>query len=410
MLRHHCGRDVRELAVHGGQPVRTSPMPGWPHFDDEDVAAVRDVLASGQVNYWTGDQGRAFEVEFASTVGSRHAVAVANGTVALEIALRAIGVGPGDDVIVPAATFIATASAVVTCGARPVVADVDPMTQCLTADSAAQVINERTKAVIVVHLAGHPAAMDPLVTLTRRRGLVLVEDCAQALGAKYRGRNVGTFGDIAAWSFCQDKILTTGGEGGAITTHNERLWRRCWEMKDHGKSHTAVHQRQHRDGFRWLHESFGTNGRMTEMQAAVGRSQLKKLEAWVRQRRSNAEVLIDALRDEPALRVNAPPPECEHAYYKFYTHLRPERLARGWDRNRVVGAIAAEGVPCLHGGCTEIYREVAFRDIAGVPAELPNAARLGRTSLMLLTHPTLSTADMADVAAAVRKVLRKATA
>lgn len=408
----HGGPDLAtsELAVHGGPPVRSTPMPGWPRFDEEEIAAARDVLISGNVNYWTGDQGRAFETEFASMVGSRYAVALSNGTVALEIALRALGIGAGDEVIVPAATFIGTAAAVVTCGARPVVADVDPATQCLTAATAAPLISGRTKALMVVHLAGHPADMDPLIALARRHGLRLVEDCAQAHGARYRGRNVGTFGDIAAWSFCQDKILTTGGEGGAITTHDELLWRRCWEIKDHGKSHSAVHRHNGREGYRWLHESFGTNARMTEMQAAVGRSQLKKLEAWVRQRRSNAEVLIDALRGEPALRIHEPGPEFEPSYYKFYAHVRPERLDSGWDRDRVVRAIAAEGVPCLHGGCTEIYRELAFRDIKGTPRELPTAARLGRTSLMLLTHPTLDTEDMVDIASAVTKVMRKATA
>jgi dTDP-4-amino-4,6-dideoxygalactose transaminase len=401
---------MSELAIHGGQPIRTAPVPTWPHFDEDDLAAAQHVLASGKVNYWTGDQGRCFETEFADALGVRYAVAVANGTVALEIALRALGVRPGDDVVVPAATFIATAAAVVACGARPVMADVDASTQCLTAETAAAALSEHTRAIIVVHLAGHPADMEPLLALAKRHDLFVIEDCAQAHGAKYRGRNVGTFGDIAAWSFCQDKILTTGGEGGAVTTYREELWRRTWALKDHGKSLAEVHRTRHHLGFRWLHESFGTNARMTEIQAAIGRSQLKKLDAWVRQRQSNASVLIEALSDEPALRVHDPPPELEHSYYRFYLHVRPRRLADGWNRDRLVAAILAEGVPCLHGGCTEIYRERAFRDIPGVPKRLPVAADLGRTSIALLTHPTLSVADMTDVAHAVTKVLREATA
>jgi dTDP-4-amino-4,6-dideoxygalactose transaminase len=402
---------MSRLAIDGGRPVRTSPMPGWPRFDEEDLDTVREVLASGRVNYWTGDHGRRFEAEFAEAVGVRHAVAVCNGSVALELALRAVGVGRDDEVIVPAATFIATAGAVVARGARPVVVDVDAGSQCLTAETVRPALTGRTVAIIVVHLAGHPADLDPLAELAARHGLRIVEDCAQAHGAGYRGRAVGSLGDIAAWSFCQDKIMSTAGEGGAITTSDDQLWRRCWELKDHGKSWDAVHdERPRRPGFRWVHESFGTNARLTEVQAAVGRNQLRKLGSWVKQRNANANVLLDAVRDQPAVRMHEPPADVEHAYYKFYAHLRPERLAPGWSRDRVVAAVAAEGVPCLHGGCAEIYRELAFRTVRGTPAELPVAAELGRTSLMLLVHPTLTLSDAADTADALDKVLREATA
>ncbi|TWP52409.1 DegT/DnrJ/EryC1/StrS aminotransferase family protein [Lentzea tibetensis] len=398
------------LAVDGGTPVRTTPMPSWPYFADADLEAALKVLASGRVNYWTGAHGRAFEAEFAAATGTSHAVAVCNGTVALELALRAVGVQRGDEVIVPAATFIATASAVVACGGRPVVVDVDPASACLTADTVGEAITARTKAVVVVHLAGHPADIVPVLELARAHGLRVVEDCAQAHGAVHFGRKVGSLGDIAAWSFCHDKILTTAGEGGAVTTSDETLWRRCWEMKEHGKGWSAVHEREHPPGYRWLHESFGTNARMTEVQAAVGRSQLGMLDTWVARRRANAGVLLRALAGQPAVRVAEPPEGVEHSYYKFTAQLRPEQLAAGWTRDRVVEAVRAEGVPCLHGGCAEIYRERAFAAVPGTPAELPVAARLGRTSLMLLVHPTLSDADMADTAAALTKVLEVVTA
>jgi len=398
------------LAINGGNAVRTSPMPSWPYFDDTDIESARQVLASGRVNYWTGDHGRAFESEFAVAAGTDHAVVVSNGTVALELALRALGVGRGTEVVVPAATFIATAGAVVTCGALPVVADVDSATGCVTADTVAAVLTERTVAVIVVHLAGHPADMDAIVALARSRGLFVVEDCAQAHGARYRGRPVGGLGDIAAWSFCQDKILTTAGEGGAITTSDELLWRRCWEGKDHGKSWSAVHAQAGSSGFRWVHESFGTNARMTEVQAATGRNQLRRMDRWVGRRGENARVLIEALRSEPAVRITEPAAHVGHAYYKFLAYLRPERLAEGWDRDQVVRAVRAEGVPCLQGGCMEIYRERAFDSVPGTPTELPVAAELGRTAFTLLVHPTLTMSDMADTAAAVSKVLVEATA
>lgn len=398
------------LAVDGGDAVRTTPMPTWPHFDDADLESARAVLASGRVNYWTGEHGRAFEAEFAAAVGTTHAVVVANGTVALELALRALGVTAGAEVVVPAATFIATASAVVACGARPVVADVDLTTGCVTADTVAAVLTDRTVAVVVVHLAGHPVDLHDVLVLARSRGVYVVEDCAQAHGARYRGRPVGGLGDIAAWSFCQDKILSTAGEGGAITTSDHGLWLRCWEAKDHGKSWSAVHVQPRPPGFRWLHESFGTNARMTEVQAAIGRNQLLGLDGWVRRRRANARVLLDALRSEPAVRLVEPAADVEHAYYRFLAYLRPERLAPGWDRDRVVRAVQAEGVPCLHGGCMEIYRERAFDDVPGRPTDLPVAAELGRTAFVLLVHPTLTEPDMADTAAAVSKVLAEATA
>lgn len=400
---------MSRLAIDGGAPVRATPMPGWPAFDEDDVRAVRDVLRSGRVNYWTGEHGRSLEIEFAAAVGARHAVVVSNGTVALELALAAIGIGPGDEVIVPSATFIATAAAVVACGATPVVVDVDRASQCLTAATVEPAITARTVAVVVVHLAGHPADMTPLVALAARHGLRVVEDCAQAHGARYRQRPVGSIGDIAAWSFCQDKILTTAGEGGAVTTSDEELWRRCWERKDHGKSWSATREPAAQPGFRWLHDRFGTNARLTEAQAAIGRNQLRRLGAWTARRGANAAVLADALRDQPAARWSQPPVDVTHAYYKFYAHVRVERLAAGWTRDRVVAAVAAEGVPCLHGGCAEIQRERAFRERGLPQPSLPVAAELGRTSIMLLVHPTLGPADMADTADALVKVLTAAT-
>lgn len=397
------------LAAHGGQPLRRTPMPGWPHFGVDEIRAASEVLVSGRVNYWTGEEGRRLEEEFARWSGVEHAVAVANGTVALELALHALDLGPGDEVIVPAATFIATASAVVAVGAVPVVVDVDPESQCLTPETVRPALSDRTAAIVVVHLAGWAADTAGLVELTRPRGIRVVEDCAQAHGARRDGRPVGTAGDIAAWSFCQDKIMTTAGEGGAVTTNDETLWRRCWERKDHGKSHAAVNSTDHPPGFRWLHHSFGTNGRMSEVQAAVGRRQLSKLPEWVARRRHLAALLRDGLEDLDALRLPSPPPSVEHAWYRFWAHVRPERLAPGWSRDRVVSAVAAEGVPVSHGGCTEIHREKAFDEAGRVADPVVTAADLGRTSIVFPVHPTLRDEDVEDLVAAVRKVLLVAT-
>jgi dTDP-4-amino-4,6-dideoxygalactose transaminase len=336
---------------------------------------------------------------------ARYAVALDNGTVALELALRAVGVRPGDEVIVPARTFVATASAAVAVGATPKVVDVDRDSGAMTADTVKQAVTDKTKAIVPVHLAGWPAPMRELKALAEEIGAKVVEDCAQAHGAQLDGRNVGTYGDAAAWSFCQDKILTTAGEGAMVTTDDERVWRHVWEYKDHGKSYDAVYNRKHEPGFKWLHESFGTNARMTEVQAAIGRKALEKLEDWSATRRNHAKTLDEGLQDVEALRVTTPPANVRHAYYKYYAYVRPERLEDGWTRDKIMRAITAEGIPALSGSCSEIYLEKAF-DQTGRPQErLPIAKELGETSLLVHVHPTLTANDIEDTVAAIRKVM-----
>ena len=391
--------------IDGGIPVSAVTFPPWPFFSDDEVSAVSTVLRSGRVNYWTGDEGREFEKEFAAYTGSDYAVALANGTVALEMALRALRIGPGDEVITTCRTFIASASCIVMTGATPVLADVDPVSQNITADTIRPCITPRTRAVICVHLAGWPCDMDQIMDLAREYGLKVIEDCAQAHGATYKGRPVGSLGDVAAFSFCQDKIMTTGGEGGMLTTNDESLWRRAWEYKDHGKSFDTVYHTIKPSGFRWLHESFGTNGRLTEMQSAIGRLQLAKLPDWSRVRRRHAATLTEGFSRIPALRLTVPPPEIGHAWYKYYVFIRPECLADGWNRNRIMEAVMAEGIPCYSGSCGEIYREKAFVNYGLGPVNrLPVARQLAETSLMFLVHPTLSDRDMADTVKAVEKV------
>ena len=398
------------LAVDGGRPVRSRPLPPWPHFDEEQIEAATSVLRSGRVNYWTGETGRAFEQEFAAAVGTQHAIAVANGTLALELALHALGIGPGDEVIVPCRTFVATGGAVALRGAAAVFADVDPVSQNITAETIKAVLTPRTRAVIVVHLAGWPCDMDPIMALAARHGLKVIEDCAQAHGATYQGRAIGSLGDMAAFSFCQDKIITTAGEGGMVTTNDSRLWEIAWSYKDHGKSWDAVYHRQHATAFRWLHESIGTNWRLTELQSAIGRVALQRLPAWVAARRRNADLLHAMLAQQPALRTDLPPDGFGHSYYKFYAFLNPELLKDGWTRDRVVFALQAEGIPCGSGTCPEIYLEKAFDGYPTRPAQrLPVAKELGETSLMFVVHPTLSDDDMRDTGRAVEKVLRAAT-
>ncbi len=381
----------------------------WPQFDSEQIDAATRVLASGKVNTWTGQESRSFEQEYASWCGTRHAIAMANGSLALSAAYLAIGLGPGDELITTPRTFIATASSALLLGAKPVFADVDRESGAITAATIEPLITPRTKAISVVHLGGWPADMPSICALARAYGLAVVEDCAQAHGARIDGQSVGSFGDVAAWSFCQDKILTTAGEGGMVTTNSADLWDAMWSFKDHGKTHAAVFGREHPPGFRWLHERFGSNFRLTELQSAIGRIQLQRLPEWTSARTRNALLLAEALADLPAVRVPMPPEDIEHAWYKFYAFVQPAALADGWNRDRLLNEIAALGYPALSGSCSEIYLERCFQEAGLAPAErLPVARELGDTSLMFLVHPTITPEQMAAYADTVRSVVKRA--
>ena len=396
----------------------------WPSFTAEEADAVHRVLLSNKVNYWTGTECREFEKEFAAWTGTSYAVALANGTLALDLALKALDIGPGDEVVVTPRTFIASVSCVVNAGAIPVFADVDANSGNLTAQTIAAVLTPRTKAVICVHLAGWPCDMGPIMALAAQHGLKVIEDCAQAHGARYKGRSVGSIGHVGAWSFCQDKIMTTGGEGGMVTTNDEAVWRAMWSFKDHGKSYEAVYERQHPPGFRWLHESFGTNWRMLEMQAVIGRIQLRRMADWTRQRQANAarlsQVLMPFAGEDGAVRLPAfgcascpgqcGAAGCEHAQYKFYAYVRPENLATGWSRDRIIEAINAEGVPCYQGSCSEVYLEKAFDGTGWRPQDrLPVAKTLGETSIMFLVHPTLTDTEVAKTCQVIKTVMTEAS-
>lgn len=386
-----------------------TPFSPWPSYSEDEIAAVGEVLRSGKVNYWTGSEGREFEKEYAAALGCRHAIAVANGTVALDLALLALGVGAGDEVIVTSRTFLASVSSIVNCGARPVFADIERDSQNISVDTIRAVLSPRTRAIICVHLAGWPCEMDAIMALAHEHGLKVIEDCAQAHGALYKGRPVGTFGHIGAWSFCQDKIISTGGEGGLVNTDDEALWQRMWSYKDHGKSWDAIYKRQHPPGFRWLHESFGTNWRLTEMQSVLGRMQLQRLPSWQAARLANARAIWQAARACPGLRVPHIPEHIQHACYKCYVFVEPEQLHAGWDRDRIMQAINERGVPCYSGSCSEVYLEKAFDGTDLRPAQrLPVAVELGQTSLMFLVHPTLTAEQVALSCQVLREVMQLA--
>ncbi len=387
----------------------SSPAP-WPFYPEDEVAAATDVLKSGKVNYWTGDICRHFEKEYAAYVGVPYAVAVSNGTVALELALYALGIGEGDEVITTSRTYIATASCAVMRGALPVPVDVDRDSQNISPVAIKKAITPKTRAIIVVHLAGWPCDMDAIMEIARLHDLKVIEDCAQANGATYNGKPIGSFGHASAFSFCQDKIITTGGEGGMFVTHDETVWKRAWAYKDIGRSYDAVYNREHPPGFRWLTETFGTNWRLTEFQAAIGRLQLKKLNEQIKIRNKNAAILTKELSPLAGLRIPLPAANIGHAYYKYYAFIKPEKLKKDWSRDRIIHELNELGVPCFSGSCSEIYLEKAFETLPSKPKErLPVAKELGETSLMFLVHPTLDEKYMVTVANEIKKVIESAT-
>lgn len=385
------------------------PFSPWPSFTQEEADAVHRVLLSNKVNYWTGQEGREFEREFAHFAEAEYAIAVANGTVAIDLALKGLNVGPGDEVIVTSRTFLASASSIVTAGAIPVFADVDRDSQNITAATVAEKITPHTRAILAVHLAGWPCELDELMALAQQHSLYLIEDCAQAHGARYKGKSVGAIGHVGCWSFCQDKIISTGGEGGMVTTNDRALWQAMWAYKDHGKNWEAVYERQHPPGFRWLHDSFGTNWRLTEMQSVIGRIQLSRMSKWHRSRVDNAERIREAARQSGGLRVPEHPAYIEHAAYKCYVFVEPDKLKPGWDRDRIMGAIGAEGVPCMSGSCSEVYLEKAFDDTGWRPQQpLPVAKELGETGLMFLCHPTLTEQEIDKTCQVLQSVMQNA--
>lgn len=387
-----------------------TPFSPWPSYTEEEAETVRNVLLSNKVNYWTGNECRQFEKEFADWLDCNHAIALANGTLALDLALKAIDICKGDEVITTPRTFLASASCIVNAGARPVFADVDLNSQNITAESISKVITDKTKAVIVVHLAGMPAEMDEIMTLSKQHGFYVIEDCAQAHGAIYKGRSVGTIGHIGAWSFCQDKIMTTGGEGGMVTTNDSTLWSKMWSYKDHGKSFDAIYNKEHPPGFRWVHESFGTNWRMTEIQAAIGRIQLGYMNQWTKVRNHNSALLDESVKDLDAIRLVTVPEYSTHARYKHYMFINEKRLADGWCRDRIIDELNMKGVPAYHGSCSEVYLEKAFDNTSFRPRQrLVNAKKLGESSLMLLVHPTITCNEMSLACKSLREVMTVAT-
>lgn len=387
-------------------------MGGWPVYTDEEIDAVTGVLRSGKVNAWTGPDVFAFETEYCDYTGAAHAIAMANGSVTLDTALRILDIQPGDEVIVTPRSFVASASCVLLAGGIPVFADIDPDSQNITPETIAPLITSRTVGILPVHLAGWPCDMDGILALARAHNIWVIEDCAQAHGAMIGERHVGTLGEFGSYSFCQDKIISTGGEGGMLLTDNPELWSRAWSFKDHGKGYATVFEKDHQPGFRWLHDSGpGTNLRMAGPSAAIGRIQLSRLAETRAHRTRNALTLAEILSGSSALRVPVPPQSLTHAYYRFYAFVRPEAMADSWSRDRILAEIAESGLPAFSGSCSEIYREAMFRDRGlGPDKPLPVARQLGETSLAFLVDTTWEQERIIELAEKVASIADRSLA
>ena len=382
----------------------------WPKFYREDIEEVSQVLCSGKVNYWTGNKGKEFEKKFADYVGTSNAIALSNGTVALTAAYLSLGLGEGDEFITTPRTFIATTSSGILLRAKPIFADVDINSGCISAKAIEPLITKKTKVISVVHLGGWPANMEEICDLAKDKGIYVLEDCSQAHGAKIRGKSVGGFGNVATWSFCQDKIMTTGGEGGMITTNSSNIYSQIWEYKDHGKSLEAIENTKNKKGFKWLHESFGTNYRMTELQSSIGLLQLQKMMEWNNLRTKNAMIIFEAIENIPCVRVPLPNKNFKHAWYKFYAYIKPQNLLSDWSRDRVIHEITSRGFPAFSGSCSEIYLEKCFKNNKiGPKNRLCNARLLGETSIVFLVHPTISYTEIIKYSEVIAKVLKLAS-
>lgn len=382
----------------------------WPYYEADEIEAATQTLSSGKVNYWTGELGRQFEVAYAKDVGKQYGIALANGTVALELALRVLGVRVGDEVIVASRSYVASASCVLLVDATPIFADVDIDSGNISAEMIAPLITKKTKAIIPVHVGGWPCDMPAIMALANQHNIMVIEDCAQAHGAYIAGKPVGAWGHAAIFSFCQDKIISTGGEGGMLLLDDESAYKQAWAYKDIGRSYDAVYHQQHSVGFRWLTESAGSNFRMTEFQAAIGLKQLEKLPCWVEKRNANAEAIIDTLKQFDFIDVPMPHQigGNQHAYYRLYAKVKPDANIVGLSgealRNFLINKLTTSGVPCFFGSCAEIYREKLFINIA--PKErLPNAAIFSDSAFCFLVHHTITSEQMNLMTNNIKQVL-----
>jgi len=388
-------------------------------YTSKQIKKVSIVLKMNKTNYWTGNECKKFEKEFSNYHGNKYSVAVSNGSVALEIALKALNLKKTDKVIVTPRSFIISASCVLNLGLKPIFADVDDNGN-LSIEGIKLAYNKNVKAIILVHLNGLSCDMDPILNFAKKNKIYLIEDCSQAHGAVYKNKKVGSFGDISTWSFCQDKIISTGGEGGMISTNNKKLWLKCWSLKDHGKNYQSVFHKKHKTGFRWLHDDLGSNYRMTEMQAAIGREQLKLLDQQIKKRNFIAKLYLNELKDfyqkynilkKPDFKCETCPlkdsekkcNKCVHSFYRLNLFINKKKI----NLTKLIEKINNNNIKCNIGSCPEIYREKIFKKLKIYPKKrLQNAKLLGEISIMFPINPYKKIKKVKEETKVIGKILK----
>lgn len=388
------------------------PYPKWPSYENDEIQVALNTLLSGNVNYWTGNLGKEFEQAYANYVGCQYGIALSNGTVALELALRSLGVGVGDEVIVASRSYVASASCVLIVGATPVFSDVDADSGNISATTIEPLINHRTKAIIPVHVGGWPCDMQNIMDLAKKHNLFVIEDCAQAHGAKINHIPVGSWGHASIFSFCQDKIITTGGEGGMLLLNDVDAFKKAWAYKDIGRSYDAVFNRNHPEGFKWLTESTGSNYRMTEFQAAIGLRQLSKLDAWIDRRNSIATSMISIMKQFKFIEAPVVPEGYKNAFYRLYVKVNPQFvLSKNKTQNLrdfMIKEFNTNGVPCFVGSCAEIYLEKLFQQGGFYPPNrYQNARNFSDNACCFLVHPTINDEQLKDISIRMQETLEK---
>ena len=395
-------------------------MTSYPTFNSLVIKKVEKVLRSGRVNYWTGNQCKKFEKEFSNYLGNKYSVAVSNGSVALEIALKALNLNKDDEIIVTPRSFVISASCVLNLGLKPIFSDVDDNGN-LSIEGIKKVFNKNTKVIIAVHLNGLVCDLDPILKFVKKRNIFLIEDCSQAHGAVYKDKKAGSFGDISTWSFCQDKIISTGGEGGMISTNKKKLWLKIWSLKEHGKNYNDVFFKKHKLGFKWLHSDLGSNHRMTEMQAAIGRDQLKFLDKQIKKRNLLANIYLNLLREfyekknileTPDFKCQTCPfktqikrcNKCLHSFYRLNLFINKKFI----NRNKLLYQLNKLKINCGVGSCPEIFKEKIFKKLKIYPKyKLLNAKLLGETSLTFPINPNKKIAQIKKEVKIIKTILTK---
>jgi dTDP-4-amino-4,6-dideoxygalactose transaminase len=381
-------------------------------YSNKQIDSVIKVLKKNKTNYWTGSEGRKFEKEFSNYHNTKYSVTVSNGSIALEIALKALNLKKNTKVIVTPRSFVISASCVVNLGLKPTFADVDNNGN-LSIDGIEKVFDKNVKAIIVVHLNGLPCDLDPILKFVKKKKIYLIEDCSQAHGAVYKNKRVGSFGHISTWSFCQDKIISTGGEGGMISTNNKKLWLKCWSIKDHGKNYKSVFYKKHKTGFKWLHDEIGSNYRLTEMQAAIGRVQLRSLNKLIKKRNLIAKLYLHELKDfytkfnilkKPNFLYIKKNTSIKHAYYRLNFFINKNKIKQ----TKLIEQLNDNNISCGVGSCPEIYREKVFKKLKSFSqSRLPNAKLLGETSITFPINPFKSIKKIKFEIIVIKKILNK---